>query len=416
MMRFRTTAALTAILFAPALSAQLTNDQVPFQRTIPVRDSIRTELADARMRLGFLRVQPTLALRDLGYERTSDVDTAEFRSTVTAGARVIAPFGSKTFFRGAALPQYTWYEKSKSRRVLGGVYSGELLGLFNHMSVQAGVEATKTVSAVSSEIERAFASERRRLFARGEIDLGSRMALFATGDSQKVTLDPGEEQPTLRNLDRDETAVQGGLRFKATPNVSITTALEKTSADFTQGVARNNQTQAAILGVHLDRDRTYANITAAARSGESRAGSQDFRDFSTVTGSYFVERKLVAPITVNVYGRRTLSYALFVSNPYYFQTRNGVSMTLGIGHRIALRGSAELGSDAYPTAVPNAGALMKRTDDVQNYGAGLAIRLYRNLHFTAVASRTAYDSNFPTFNRSVFRLNTAISVSGEFFQ
>src|SRR5437868_7046857 len=98
--------ACAAVMIAGALgaSAQLSSDQVPHARTLPLNEDVRHQLETSRFHLGVFRVQPAFAIRDLGYDNnvfgTVDNPVTDWRSTVSAGLRSIVPIGPKVYFRG----------------------------------------------------------------------------------------------------------------------------------------------------------------------------------------------------------------------------------------------------------------------------------------------------------------------------
>src|ERR1700719_419681 len=97
-----------AMLVAGAASAQLVNDQVPHERTLPISEEIRLQLESSRFRLGIFRLQPRFAIRDLGYDNnvfgTPNNPIADWHSSIAAGPAFIVPAASKVYLRGEAVP------------------------------------------------------------------------------------------------------------------------------------------------------------------------------------------------------------------------------------------------------------------------------------------------------------------------
>ena len=134
-------ATLGVLLSAPC-AAQLSTDTPPSQRTLPITEQVEQEMATARFRLGPVRLLPFFELYNVGWTNnalvTSEGTIDDYTASAAAGARLVVPFGQKLFLRGYVAPTYDWYYRTESLRGFGGDYSGELLGLFNRLTVGAG--------------------------------------------------------------------------------------------------------------------------------------------------------------------------------------------------------------------------------------------------------------------------------------
>ena len=85
-------------------------------------------MATARFRLGPVRLLPFFELYNVGWTNnalvTSEGTVDDYTASVSAGARLVVPFGQKLFLRGNVAPTYDWYYRTESLRGFGG----ELLG------------------------------------------------------------------------------------------------------------------------------------------------------------------------------------------------------------------------------------------------------------------------------------------------
>src|SRR5690349_16632061 len=115
-----------ALATVPAL-AQLTNDQVPIERTVPVQQQIESEM-QSRFRLGDVRLLPQLALVGPTYDNNvlsaegDQPKTSDWSFTVSAGLGVLIPLGRKMYLKGTLFPQYIYYNRLSDRRQWGGTY------------------------------------------------------------------------------------------------------------------------------------------------------------------------------------------------------------------------------------------------------------------------------------------------------
>ena len=415
------TLGLAALLIAASASAQLADDQVPHERTLPVSEEIRMQLENSRLRLGVFRLQPTFAVRDFGYDNnvfgTPNNPVGDWHSSVAAGAAFIVPGGSKLYLRGEAVPNYTYYQKLTTRRSLGGDYAASILGLFNRMTVEVGAQSSKQLGNVSSEVERPAIGTLMIATGTLEVDILRRLSLFGVAKGERtrfdLTADELAQGASLGVLERNESLARGGVRYRVTSFFDISAAAEKTRTTFLTGQGRDNETTAAILGVHYDRPRSFVNVSVGSRKAEATdAASAAFPGFSTATGSYYASHELSAGLILDAYGHRGIGYSVTADNAYYLETRNGGGITVPLGQRFALRAFGETGANSYP--IPENG--VKRTDDVTAYGGGFALRLYRSLVLTTTASNTKYDSTTPGNSRSIFRVSTVVAAQTGLFR
>jgi hypothetical protein len=410
--------ALAIPFCAPALFAQLTSDVVPRERVVAREEQIRRDLENSTLRLGPFRLEPMFMLRDLGYNNnvygTPDDRVSDWSASVGAGTKWTLPFGSKMYFRGDAVADYTWYAELTERRILGGTYSAALVGLFNRLSVQASAGKQKTFTPLSSELDANVVRTLSDTTFDAEIDLLKRLSVFGTFQGQSPSYEvPGAESGDFLKVDelsRDEQLVRGGIRYRVRSYFDVSLGAERTESTFELSpVGRDNTSEAVILGLHYDRPRIYANVNVASRQGKG-VGNSAFPDYSTNTGSYFASYVLVAPIEVQAYGHKRVAYSIFESNAYFFENRNGASLMFRAGDRVLLRAFGELGDNRYPVASPGRSEL--RVDDATTVGGGFAFRLFRNVALTILLSQSEFDSNLDAFDRSVMRVQSGLSFGG----
>jgi hypothetical protein len=414
--------AAAAALWAHASVAQLTSDLVPRERLVPRGEQIRRDLEDARYHIGPFRVQPKLTIRDLGYNNnvfgTTDNPVSDWTATVAGGAHWTLPFGPKTYFRGDLIPEYTYYQKLTNRRFFGGTYNASALGLFNHLSLEATAGTAKNLTIVSSEIEAPVIRRTNNFAVDGELEFSRALSIFANvaGDNPRFTAEgtPDFELGVINQLDRNDRAARAGIRFRPVTFFDIGIGAEQTSSDFqVQPLARDNKSRAALLTMHYDRPRAFANVTVARRTGEASNGSI-FPKYDTTTGSYFASYSLVAPIALEAYGDRRVIYGVFADYPYFFELRNGLGARVRVGNRLILRAFGEKGSNDYNIPGRTGGGINSRKDDVTTYGAGFAARMYRDIAVNVGLSKSEYISNLDAYTRSIVRLYTGITFSGGF--
>jgi len=413
-------ATLFALVCASSVSAQLEEDRVPRERTVPVREQVKQDLEGTPRRLGPVRVFPEFRLGNIGYNSnvggTEEDPIGDYTASVSAGARYLVPFGRKVFVRGELMPSYTYYRELEDRRTTGGNYSASLLGLFNEMQVELSAHRSDIVRSVSTETEMPARTVQDGFTAGLEIDVLPRISLFG-GFVQReygYELDgsPDVEPTPLDALERTDDALRAGLRYHVTSFFNVAAGVEHTNSEFARGDSlRDHETNAVILSLYYDRPRMFANASVGHRKGEASAAGSLYPSYSDVTGSYYVSYRLGAPIEAEVFGTRAVVNSLFVDNAFFLETRNGVGLVWHAGERFSFRNSVEMGSNEYPREVVFGNyERLKRADDVMTYGAGVSFRIWRDVGLAINASRSEYESNIPGFDRSVLRVGAGVTI------
>jgi len=413
-------------------SAQLVNDQVPRERTVSAEETLKNQIGIARLRLGPLRVLPTLIVTNAGYDNNvygtpetcppitgcERPKTADWTATVSAGARFVAPIGSKIYLQGDALPEYTWYRELSNRRTFGGFYRGSVYGFFNRMSLQVSGYSVKSFTFLTSETETRVVQNTKDGSAKLELDLSRALSVFggaealrsrysSVGDLSPVSVDQ-------RGLDRDDYAARGGIRYRISSEWDVSAGVEATRSEFvTRPQDADNQSVAYLLGIHYSRPRLFVNLAGGYRKGRPYNRST-FPEYQTGTGSYFVSYFLTRKLEAQIYGRRGVSYgSLFPEPTYFIETRNGAGMNLQVHPRVLLRGYGEYGTNDFPVPQVLGEVLTKRTDKASAVGGGFSALLVGKLVLTALVNRSSYTSLFPGLTRTVVRFSTSLSFEGE---
>lgn len=412
------------LVSASGLSAQLTSDVVPRERLIPRAEQVRRELETSSRRLGPFRILPEFQIRNLGYSdnvfgaREDEEQVEDFSGSVAVGTRWILPFGPKGYLRGGLLPEYTWSKELPERRFLGGSYDISAIALFNRLSLEATAAQSKSLAQVTTETQAEAIGDLTTFGVDGEIDLTGKISLFGSARGQQVEyeLESAGAAPiaTVSELNREDTAVRGGIRYKVRTFLDLSVAAEETRSSFdARELERDNGSQAVLVGVHYELPRAYLNATVGRREGEPEGGSS-FPPYETTVGSYFGALAPGGRLELQTFGHRTVRYSLSVEEPYYFETSNGLGTVARIGNRLRLRASGEFGRHEYLVRRDMGGVAAPREDDVITYGAGFDVRIYRNVALTVFVSESQFDSNVESFDRSIARIQTGITLTGDF--
>lgn len=404
---------------------QITTDVPPAQRTLPVAEQVEREMATARFRLGPLRLLPFFELNNVGWTNnalvTSEGTVDDYTASVSAGARLVVPFGQKVFLRGSLAPRYDWYYRTEALRGLGGSYSGELLGLFNRLTVGGGGGYEERISTVSSEVARDVLNTTTSGTAKVELKIFERLSLF--GGAAVATMkqeDPTANTPGLSpvsNLDRTETGYRAGLRYAFSSKVSLGLMGEEVRTRFdANGHVQDNDVRGLLLVARYDRDRFYLEGTAGVREGKAVTPNEYFPDYRTWTYGYFASYYVTRAFEVQVRGARRPVASLFLDNPYYFETRNGLALRLAVGRRLAFHVSGELGSNRYvnPVLVTATGEIVTRVDDTTSFGGGVEFSISQSVKIGLMTTQERWDSNIDYYDRNLLRISGGLRIAADF--
>ena len=389
---------------------------MPAARVEPAAASVQADLEQDRYHLGPVRLFPFLEVSDAGYNNnifgTADHKVADWTGNASAGARLLLPIGSKIYLRGTAAPEYIWYAHHPEGRTWGGDYGGELLGLFNHLRIDAGARDTKTASLLNAETLRNVLSRTRTGRAAAEIDVAGPLSVFGEGEGSRYRFEANPvppqplEDPAL--LDRNEEKIRAGLRLHEGETLSFSGSAEKTRAEFSDPAqGGDNRTIAYLLGVLLDKPRFFVNVSGGYREAKAIHGSR-FTDFRTATGSYFLSWLARSDVEIFADGYRGAQYSVTVENPYYLATVNGGGVNFQASSRLALRVYGDYDENRYPVPVVVDGATYRRLDTIASFGGGFRILAGRRVSVGVYGTEYRFDSNVPGVRRNVFRLTAAI--------
>jgi len=408
----------------PALG-QISIDAPPARRTLPVAEQVAQEMAMARFRFGPMRVTPFFAVENVGWTNNalvrSEGTVEDYTGSVTAGAKLLVPLGRKLFLRGTVAPAYDWYYRTTELRGFGGDYSGEALGLFNRLTLGGGGGYTRRISTTSSEVGRDVLNTSTRAFARAEVELLKRLSLFGGAEQATTKLvDRALDTPglsPLSTLDRTETAYRAGVRYAFSSALSFGVMGEEARTRFErEGAERDNDVQGVLFVVRYDRERLYVEGTAGVREGKPVTASDAFPEFRAGTYGYFVSYFIIRPLEIQVLGSKRPEAALFLDNPYYFETRNGARLRLAVGRRLSFHVVGDLGSNRYvnPVLEVATGEIVVRRDDTTRYGGGVDFKVSRAVSVGVTVTKDRYDSNIDFYDRDVSRVSGGLRISADF--
>jgi hypothetical protein len=380
------------------------------------QEALEQAAEEARWRLGGLRVDPWLALRNVSWHdnpsgATDDAAGTDSDVSASAGAglRAYLHTGADVIWSAHVLPEYVWWADQTERRRVNGRYGIGVFAFFNRLALQATAQRSEQVRIVSAELPQESNTRSDDFGVSAEVALGSTLSLFAETGSTQVRNRLDDQEPTtgppLDLLDRTEDRVRGGIRYRPGSRWRIGVGMEWTEASF-ESEARDlsNSGEAPTFDVAYQGPKFGASVAVALRSLEPEAGS-DFVASDTTTGEarIGIEGNRLSPA---VYLRRTLAFSIVEGYSHYDTDVVGVELGVTAGRRTAARGFAETGENDYTARSP---AVPSRLDDVTSFGGSVVIQLWRSLALEVSGSRSDFDSNLPGQDRSLTTVGAGIT-------
>lgn len=417
-------AAVAAVVSLPAFG-QTSIQAPPSGRTLPEVEQVERDMATARFRLGPVRLLPFLTLYNMGWTNnalaTSGGTVDDYTASVSAGTRLLVPFGQKLFLRGNVAPTYDWYYRTEALRGFGGSYSGDILGLFNRLTIGAGGGYSEKISTVSSEVARDVFNTTTTVTARAELKLLRRLSLFGGASAaRQEQKDPNANTPGLAPvsfLDRDSTTFRGGIRYTFSSVLSFGVMGEEARIRFDDNPElRDSNARGLFLVTRYDRERLYVEATVGLTEVKAETPNEYFPDRQDTAYGYFVSYVLSQPLELQFRGARRPVASLFLDNPYYFETSNSLTVRVKAGHRLSFHATGAMGSNVYvnPVIVVATGETVVRRDNTTKYGGGLDFKVSRPVSLELALTQDRWDSNIDYYDRETLRVTAGISISTDF--
>ena len=384
---------------------------------VPTKERFENAMQEAPYRLGPLRLGLWFALRDVSWVDNvygTVVDQkSDFTATASLGVHGYLPAGPKLVFALYALPEYVWWRDLDYLRGWNGKYGVGVFGYFNRVTLEMQAGNWQTQQYYSSVNPVPVNVEQQRGAATLEVEVLGRLSVFGTAGEDRWRY---EEQNAgalageiLQLSDRNETVVEGGLRYRFSGAFALAIGYEKLTTDFVNDEHnRSNSGDGRFVELDLRGHRLWATarVTDVALRPQE---SSEFASLDTTTGHAQIGWKPGGKLEFQAYGGRSISYTLLALQSYYTDERWGLGVQMPLGWRSTARLFWEQGRNNYPRMT---GESVGRTDDLDGYGASLNLKLGSGSAVGLEASRTDYTSILPEYTRSITRVQVNLSLAG----
>jgi hypothetical protein len=414
---------LAGLLFVTAGRAwaqfnQYTPHGGPQERPESRKERLEREVEEARFRLGPLRIDPWIGLRDASYFRgffsNQEDAPSDFTATLGAGLRTYLRTGRKVVWTGQALPEYVWWSGDGDRSRINGRYGLGLHAFFNRLTVEATAERQQEQQILTPELPQPGSARADNGRLQAELWVTRAFTVFAdTGVSRVRYLDSEEIEAPLAErldlLDREETVTRAGVRWRPREGWMLGLGAERSQVDFeSDPLDRSNEGTAPVAEAIFDRPKLFIQADLAARSLAARQGAR-FVDFDGITGTAAVSLRPRWRTDLWLYGSRNLVYSLEPAFAYLDDRRLGAALSSRLGGRTVSRVFVETGQEDYTAFDP---AAPPREDDLFSYGGTMTFRIGGPVALTLQAVRTEFDSNLPGSDRAYTYVGTQLNLLG----
>lgn len=410
-----TTVALALALAGPA-QAQFRQYFAPGslgETEDPLRQQIEQAMERARWRLGPIRLEPWIGIRNIGYVDnvygTASNQTSDFTVNAGAGLRAYLPVGSKTMLFARALPEYVWWKDAENRRAWTGRYSAGGYVFFNRLTLEGYANRTEQQSYINAELETPITNRLDSAQVSLELRLLRRLSFVASGSRSEFRIDTegldSGQAYWYEALERDEDVLRVGLRYTFNENFAITMGGQRSEADFTQPIYnRSNVGDGLYTTVSFTGKRFSLSLNGARYTVEPKRGSQ-FTTFESTAGQASLGYRLTDLIGWQVYAGRSLVYSITGATGYYTDTRVGTGLSATVGRRISTRVHYEEGTFEYP-----GGELSSFDLDYTGWGASVSTRVFRGASLGV--SWTRGERRGSSSTTRIDRIQTSLSFAG----
>lgn len=324
------------------------------------------EMEEARWHLGAFRIDPELAVGDVGTTRTKSSGAPareDTRAHASAGLRGYVPLGAHLVLAARLAPEYLWWTNTRERRRPVTNFGVGLFGFYNRLSVAGNVRRRWSEEVVSPEIDELIAQRVDEAAVDVELRTTGRTLLF--GSSRIADVEVPESATGLpRALPRRERRSEVGVRYRVSGYLWAVASLDSV-ADERDGDAacrcdwssRTMRLRVEHQGHHLEGhgELGWEKVSSPQVSGrDERSGG---------VGEFAVRSR--GRFSGGVYGSRTNVVSLSGAYGGIEQDRLGILLAADPGWRASSTVFMETGRGVY---VAGDGATESREERFRSYG------------------------------------------------
>jgi hypothetical protein len=375
-MMFRARARAGLVLFTCGLSLVTAASSAGQESTDPT--------ASARIRIGPVALNPTLALTNIGVDNNVFYDAAplgpkqDFTVTVSPGTDLWVRLG-RSLLSGTVKEDLVYYQKYASERSANNTYRANLLVPLNRLSMRFGVNYLNTRDRAGYDVDQR--ATRTELGYSGTVEIRALSKTFFgfRGDRNANTYDKKASYEGF-NLDSELnhrlTAATLTVRHQLTPLTALTVDLGTDQDRFRYSPGRNADSKKIVAGVRFEPSALVAG-TAVFGYRDYKPLDADVPPYKGTTASVDLASTLAGSLKVSVSATRDVQNSYDPDFPYYLQTGASGSLAVRVYGPVDLIG--RLGTQRLDYRDRGGVADQRGIDHVETYGGGLGYRMSNTL-------------------------------------
>ncbi|MCC7417057.1 MAG: outer membrane beta-barrel protein [Acidobacteria bacterium] len=372
--------------------------------------------ASARVRLGPVYLNPTLALTNLGIdgnvfnEPIGADPKRDFTLTVEPRTDLWLRVG-RTWITSQVGEQVVWYQTYAGERSANMRYQLGWSVPLNRIAFRIEGQWMNTRERPGFEIDARAQRRDKGVDGLAEVRISARTFVGIRGGRSVVEFEPDQrflDQDLRLGLNRETRTAALTARLALTPLTSLSFDVARTGDRFAFSPARDSDSTKVTGSVTFD---PLALLNGGAAIGYRRFQPVDpaLPGFSGVTVAVDLAYVMLGATKFVVQASRDVNYSLDANQPYYVQTGANLSIAQQLFGPIDVVGRYGTFRLAYrdragvPVAAPD------RTDHMKAYGAGIGYRLGQDLRVGVNIDRNERRSPIEDRRYAGIKMGTAIT-------
>ena len=370
--------------------------------------------AAARYHLGPLKLNPTIALSNMGVDNNvfnaADTEQPKTDMTLTLTPRSDAwiQFG-RAWVTGSMSEDLVYYRTFASERSVNSTYRGNLWLPLNRTTVTLGTGYLSTRDRPGYEIDARSRHSEADVHGSVEVRAFGKTKIGVSAERTRIAFEPDAMflGRSLRNeLNRTTTMGEVSVRHALTPVTQLMVIVAREQDRFEFSPLRDS-----------DSTRVVGTLKFHARLAGS--ASFGYRDFQPLDGRVptYVGPTANVDMSVRPFGatrigvqvNRDLQYSFETEQPYYVETGTGLSVTQGLSGRYDIVGRYGIQHLGYQGRIGSSAALLNRADVIHWFGGGIGYRVGRDMRIGFNVDKQRRTSDFLQHGYDGLRFGTSVT-------
>ena len=340
--------------------------------------------SEAPVRLGPLKLNPTIALTNLGVDsnvfNAADIEhpQSDMTMTVTPRSDLWMQLGH-AWLTGIVVEDFVYYQQFASERSINSHYRGDLWLPFNRVTMTGGAGYLSTRDRPGYEIDARSRHTEEDYHGTVEVQVFGKSNVGVSAHRTTYAFEPDAVYLGYNlqyQLNRTTTGVDLSFRHALTPvtDLKVLVSREQDRFEFSQFRDSDSTRVAGRLAFH------------ARLAGSASFGYRDFQPLQAGVPAYHgptanvdMSLRSFGTTLIGLQVTRDIDYSYEVEQPYYVGTGAGLSITQGVSGPFDIVGRIGIQQLAYQGVFSAVTSRPDRTDFVHLFGGGFGYRVGRDM-------------------------------------